>query len=861
MLATNDVIVVGEILRIMNTESTNTDQSVIEENFVHETPLIAVADYGSTVAPDNFGVTDEATIKKFLERPFLISSTTAGSFDLEFAPWDSFLRNQFVIDKIRHFRFIKGTMNMRVTTSCNAYTYGKLLVYNEYGQHLDPDIIRGFNAEHQVLDLATKDNCVFKMPLFWKYPYIHTNQEYAFEWERPVITHIIDITALKLANGNATPSVVVNVYLWLTDVELAISEVIDYEAQPVRNPISSANFTRAARHRGYKKIRRPRDPRPSRPLMPALTAYDSEPESDIRPVSTPLKIGASMLKQGGEAIRTGTSMAHAALNIAANIASAAGYSRPQAVDNTSGYLPRLFDDTASVTGPVQALSVTLNPETLVTSVHGAGIDDTDELSLSSMMSRDSLFLMYTILPGSAFQKTFPVLPCWYEKGTVPNSAQLTNMAYACAPFRYWRGSIDYTFHVTASNFHSGRFGVLWQPVEPLTFDPKASLQVAPHAIFDVSAGQSVTVRVNWARSHAYATTALVSIDDVDSFIDYEYTNGELCVFLIDQIIAPDPGATVTLIVTMKPGPDFELVVPDGHNLRNMNWTNTPDSSIIASPPTSIAVPEITFPTVGPRYPTYPSIAESQPIVIDLNSPVSKEVNSRHVGERVTSFRALTKRFNYNFCTTAGEGTDGYYFSIPLVGIAPGTQMYEEDPPGTLTKVMNNDAQMGIIQYLIPAFAGYRGSTYAQIRNRRLRGAANGAVQPADNKELFVFQGPVKPITRGAITNLNAGTEMGVVQTGQIRSFTINGAQSFDLVKSAATVHIPFTSPADYYECIHWTDTAPSAVTTRGVYAVVVNPREALQWNNLEVYYATGDDFDLLHFNGPPPCYFYMQEFS
>jgi len=367
----------------MNNELTNSDTSVVEEQFVSEQPMPDAGTYAITSSKDNFGVQDDQTIKKFLERPLLIASVKAGSFNVEVAPWDSILRNPYVIDKIQHFRFIKGTLNLRITTSCNAYTYGKLLVYNEYGQHLDADVVRGFNAEHRVLDLATKDSCTFTIPLFWKYPYLHTNQWYSYEWERPCITHIIDITQLRQTNAATIPEVVVNVYAWLTDVELAISEIVDYTGQPSSIITTSS---KARRFKGKQDPRkrtpsceRPKIPTISKPLLPKRTypVHYSEPESDIRPVSTPLRLGAAALKTGGDIIQKGTTMAHSALNIAASIASAAGYSRPQAVNNTSGYLPRLFDDTASITGPVQAMNLTLNPETLVTSIHGEGIDNKD----------------------------------------------------------------------------------------------------------------------------------------------------------------------------------------------------------------------------------------------------------------------------------------------------------------------------------------------------------------------------------------------------------------------------------------------------------------------------------------------------
>lgn len=872
-----DVVALPRELCVMNTELNDATQDVTTQSFSTADNVEHVTEFSNTLPPSSFGEDNAQSIIKFMERPLIVYQQNSVAPSFSMWPWVEMIANGQVQAKIHNYRFIRGTINVRITVNCNAFTYGLYLVTVLYGDDslssqpaTDNQICKAMNAEHYWIDLSCKDEVVIEIPFFHEFPYLHTNPTfYTTEHVRACKVNCYPIVTPTSANGATAPNVTMKAYCWVTNTELRILEPNDIlETTELSNQV---DFLKDRLLDWNLETHGKKPSFISRKGQPQSRSHYTYPERvgspQSGPVSAPLSIMADSVKSAGNSIVKATNLAHTAITATKQIAELAGFSRPQATENSTGYYADVFGDTASTSGVYHARNLTMDPGSLVNGIHSVVADRGDELSLSKIMERES-YLTTLSVPIDAAMTEFeiPVIPCYYHDVLTSNGgAQFTNMGFASAPFKYWRGSIDFHFRVVASNFHSGRLGVMWAP-ERFGSDSSISiLNIASNTIFDIRAGNVHTVRVNWGRSHPYAVVTPVA-ESAMTAVTYEYCNGYLRVFTVDNALAPVPEATVKIIVTMTPGPDFELAVPDSTAFSFMNNFPVSNLATVVKPPLVFDAPIFEYVQGVVRYPTRKSIPQSAKIgstLVEFNAQGKLDNNSMHFGDKVISFRALLKRMQYDF--TVGPGLpspvgnlNGLYFSIPPYGIPVGQQNVEG------TDVNWTNSKMNLLKYLASAYAGIRGGTYAQIRPRRQRNASSGATQPQDNVPCTVIRADAAIFTRGVMTNSAAATPMGIFYSGYANGTCLNGSQTFDLQKIAPIVHIPYHSIRDFYYTDDYFEQGnldDAFYKWAGAAAFLISPNEAVSFLGYDLWYATADDFDVLHYNGPEVVYFYTPTFE
>lgn len=343
-----------------------------------------------------------------------------------------------------------------------------------------------------------------------------------------------------------------------------------------------------------------------------------------------------------------------AAEIAARAAKVFGWSKPinlAAVTRVTNN--QSFPYATNCDGIDNAMPMSMLSENKVSVLAGFSGTDEDELSILSFASRPAYiqkFVMsqdnaagYDLLTGIPPLLINPANQILFFTTIGPpniDSVSLTPLQFASTMFARWRGSIQFTFEIVKTEFHSGRIMVAYSPANnnssaTPTFTTTDYLY---REIIDIRTCNSFTITVPFISMSPYKDTY------------YGDTNvGQLKIFVVDPLIAPDSvSQNITFLVKHSAGPDFELAVPQ---------------------------PQL-FLT-----PLEGAVAQSVPFRTTEASPISSEIvnigNSNipgpttdyaeaTMGEKIVSFRAYLKRHCRFIASSAGAlATDSALSFLPF----------------------------------------------------------------------------------------------------------------------------------------------------------------------------------------------------
>lgn len=196
----------------------------------------------------------------------------------------------------------------------------------------------------------------------------------------------------------------------------------------------------------------------------------------------------------------------------------------------------------------------------------------------------------------------------------------TPAAFICQYFKYWRGSVVYTFKLVKTSFHSGRLLVAFTPVSgidsttgAITMDNTAYLH---REIIDVRDCNEFTIVVPFVSCVPYCLT-----DPSQNSSNF----GNIFVYVLDALVAPDTvSSTVSIITEISMGPDFEVAYPKAASLVP-GYNITPQSGEMFGGANPCGILE------------KPIGSSSTSMDMNLNAEMC-------IGEKITSFRQLTKVF-------------------------------------------------------------------------------------------------------------------------------------------------------------------------------------------------------------------------
>lgn len=618
----------------------------------------------NTLVPRDAPLPDlNADVHHFLSLPVKIYTDDwdVGGIPSDFSPWNLYFANAAVKRKLANFYLISGTLRLKIVSNGSAFQYGCL----SWGYLPNPvDVYR--NQTNGLIGYAIQ-NLPFRF-----YTDGASNQEVNVDlpwvWGSEDIIPSTTLSSggqflcleeaplLSASAGPLDPQVTISVYASL------INPKIQFRTGAVAS----------GKAKDYKGIL-------SKPL--SLVAATAERFSSA-PMIGKYATTASMLSSG-----------------AADLATLFGYSAPNRLEQPNICVEKTVSSLASTVN-VDGGTVLATDPRAETAIDPSlnGLLPMDEMVISEIAQRFSLVAKKAWTLGATGDVFSISTTPFYTDQTFPCS--FSHVAYATFPFRYYRGTLRYRFRIPCCQVHTGRVQFTFDPFLDITgADPT---NVKMNVVYDLQHDKEIILEIPYTSGSLVKASFPKLATTVAGYIS-NTTIGTITCRVITPLKAAGVSASVSILVDVAAGPDWEVFVP---TWSDFNTATTRLSFVEAAAATAApADTAITGYTISGIL-AEPSIEEVRVDEPD-SAPPSDPFPLLVASERVVSFRSLVKRF----------GTYGVV-SLPVKGASSVVgRLVHELPynPGyalntSSANIYTNVHQWNILNYLMPAYYGYRGGT-------------------------------------------------------------------------------------------------------------------------------------------------------
>jgi hypothetical protein len=559
-----------------------------------------------------------------------------------------------------------------------------------------------------------------------------------------------------------------------------------------------------------------------------------------------------------------------AADAVAGVANFFGFTNVPNVSDVSGVKPMPFQlASTELSEPVNKLSLQVKQETAIGAAqHGGTMED--DLNIARFAGRTSYIASSewptTLVPGDALFTTF-VMPGLYATDAVSQVAH-TPLSWASQHFQYWRGPLRYTFRVVRSPYHRGRLQITWDRManqldqggsigNPNTITTIMDLDGDDECSFVVPYMQPDLFL--WTQKGPVITgpvTLPYSVDSVPpaTSIAARTANGVLSVRVLNRLTAPDSSSGVTLLVFVNAEPDIEFAAPVEVNATKLEtqWASISDLTA------SVVQSDI----------TYLDKSEAEELT---SSGAADSIYNQVFGEKVTSFREVMHRSSlstvycaaeFNSDTTVGTAQ----VNVPIKRLPP--------PPGVVNNgwstatTVSGPGQRAFYTKFHPllsigsCFIGYKGSTNVTVNIDQTRGSipidtlqvrrvargyllTNAFRRPhltlysdeslSDEQAARSNNFQAKTGIEGmALTNTRTNAGM----AAQLPYYSSAGFQVMDVTSEYSNEDLLTDRNSDWWQ-VEWRMNKSASTDVWFV------------GNNLNLYYSSGPDFDLVFFINVP----------
>jgi hypothetical protein len=601
----------------------------------------------------------------------------------------------------------------------------------------------------------------------------------------------------------------------------------------------------------------------------------------------------------------------------ANVAKIFGYSRPIQVEGSTfqkiEYAGNLVNH--NVVDTAVKLSADVKQETTIDS-RIAGLDGTDEMVITDLAMRESFVTTFDWATTAAPDDCLFIMNCTPAMYSIlestPREYHFTPSCFVSQLFGYWHGTMNIRLQFVCSKYHKGRIKVVYDPnfVDFLKIENEDNVNYSQ--VIDLAETRDITIRVPWGQNRHWLDVTNVST--VLSNLQYSTTGGT---------VAP-PGALSTHTVNGQIGIFVinELTTPNStiNNDIEVNVFTSMCDDFCVSNPTGKHVSKLTyFPQSGPEYVTddeddFFSYEEEERINQSLvalcaflykmqhpcrpydrqaspeaemdglggcegdNAPVTTDdcemplENSKVIsptfhdiypGEAIVSLRSMMKRYIYHrsyASTVSGNGMMGLTQSV--------FPMHRGDPAGAVDTTTTpagtwNFNMMTLINYIVPAYAGYRGAIRWKIM--LTQGTSMGSNLMGANR---LWSSDNNFFHENIPTLASSATLQDIAVSGQYiqsnfgatggnldpRNSTMDGAAITNARNGALEVEFPFYSRERFYPAKLQNKNTFSGFVDYW-YSWVGHTRSSAAPTFIDYWCATGEDFNCFLFTGAPVVFY------
>jgi hypothetical protein len=541
-----------------------------------------------------------------------------------------------------------------------------------------------------------------------------------------------------------------------------------------------------------------------------------------------------------------------------------GYSRPSITKSPEPYKPTQVSSLALTNVPDTALKLTVDDkQELTIDPRISGIGGADPLSIKEIAKRESYLTSFNWATGAGAEsflwncRVSPVL--WNETTGPPVKYHFPACAFAALPFQYWRGTMKFRFQVVASTFHKGRLKIIWDPnyISNNTYLTFSEYNVNSLKIVDIAEEMDFTVEVGMGQEFSYLTHSdpgqdgLATMFGTSRYSSKMPGNGVLGVVVLNDLTSPNSVADndITINVYISAGDDFEVASPDDYFSR---FVLQPQSGDVD--------------TDGMREMEMDKPLQTTGDILGLPPAYDSELNKVFMGEAITSFRPLLKRFSlWNTIPKTDNIPQAVAVRFPAFPYFRGNVSGAVDT--TTLAAPYNYCNTLLLHWVRTAFQGSRGS----IRYKLVpRGFQDRGDRIEVQRSVYQPGAPAYAVVRSGLNtyasdvtarrDIMANKVAATINNVPLYENPLFGARGLALttnqINGALEVEVPYQSYFRFSPGKFENLTSQQLFDPAWDIHMYLNS-EFVDSNSttVDVYAAAGEDFQTYFFTGLPPMYY------
>jgi hypothetical protein len=766
---------------------------------------------------------NDVSLGEFMSRPLNIATFewTPSSliFYETFNPWNLFLENKRVVNRISNFKLAKMKLHVKFLINGNSFFYGRLMACYQPLEIFDnmttnsglvpQDNVQMSQFPRIFLDPTTSKGGEMTLPFFYYKDYMDMTAGDADQMGQITIR---TLNSLKHMQGIAAVSelVTISVFAWATEVDL--------QAPTHQNAFGMVPQSGKDEYQG-----------PNGPI--------SKPASAIAAAATALNVIPAI-----RPFATATAMAAGATS---KVASLMGYSAPCMVESPQYVLPRSNANMAVTNAPDSSAKLSMDVKQEVSiDPRILGLGSTDELDISYIASRDSYLTTFTWAKGTdpgTLLYNFSVDPCLHL--SLFNTIYMPACCGATIPFKYWNGSMEFRLQIIASAFHRGRLAVVYDPDgTPTTLETN----MAYTEIIDIGSCREFSMRVGNHQATGLMTHLEVGTVSQTTYmrptpaINIPTGNGTISIWVINELTSSNTDNTINddieINIFMKACEDFEVFVPTDEMTK---FVIKPQSGT-----------DVVDPVNEPDDP-YPGTD----VAIGSPEEIVSHRNLVYSGEKITNFRSLLKRYYHHSAFGFHGASVGDRMNISMLAFP----YYRGNVPGAVhvragfPPIAYSYAAMTMLNWLAPAFQALRGSTRFKIMPK------NNAAGYYDGIDTFYVCRTDRVIYDTDFATMDTSNPSNLSYNSLFTmnsEYKMSGATAFNSsVNPVVEFELPYYSQYRFSpgKTTNWTTSLVTPGFSHGFTFWAEKERDGSTYYDLWV--AAGEDFSFYFFTGWPRMYY------
>jgi len=754
------------------------------ENVVdHTGEEINIKTLGVNIHKTDDGGNTQFSLESFFERPVSIYDSTWNSgteYNVALQLWNLWSKDSSVRAKLTNYSYFRGTLHVKIATTGTPYHYGRIMAaYYPYARYND------VLGRHDDLLASTTPGPTTTLPLYKCYlsqtpgvSYIDVKENEPQELIIPFISHkpkfrlfnddnnvitnatefsdfeeagelrLVTLNQLNVANADFDSAVSLNVYAWVTDIELGNITATDMNITAQSKDIfTEARHGRSSHREPRRHHRRRRDPSPDPPPRIEIIEEEESSEDDYyermtkdegtrrinwrkskkdKPMysktgnfgsrlMTSLEKGGDEYSEPGPVSNVATAVAKvgdaltdvpviggfakATSTVAKSIGKVAswfGWAKPVVLTDPTFVKNMPFQNGATTIGKDTCFKLTLDPKQELSVDQTLGGVEEDQMMIAEIAKRESFLTTFTWSDDNVAMTTLlwkclvsPILfqsAQWTDSG-LQAMVQPTSLMFAAQPFQSWRGKIKFRFEIVCSKFHRGKILFKYDPnvaMNGLISSNTTKLNQQNTVILDIQDTQDITFEVDWAHVRNWAQVPQNFASDALP-CNTENFSADYSVYDANECNG-----------FIEVRPLNELVQPTSTSTVAVNVFVSCDDLVVNRPSTAL------LPYKRAVNFTESSDITTEEVINHNDSKINEKIFLDHYGERVFSFRSLLKRYT----TSAGGHYTNGITGNGFIDVSAG--LYPQDGLPVPFEASSDCDPKTLFSYLRYAYMGVRG---------------------------------------------------------------------------------------------------------------------------------------------------------